>query len=302
MTTPRMTVTRAGALLGIAVLAAAGAAQAAGAPTARVATTAFRTNVAPIAGGEVTLPYDQVISIGCRPAERAIAPGIASASHHLTAQSFGPSAVSGIVAGRPGTATTRLQALCLRNGKVVNRRVAGRLVPGVSGPGFGRVTATASCPRGFVAVGAPLSQDFAPGFGAFTSVPSGARAWRVVVHRAPDILAGTTSPGAYADVACVKVAGPSTVVVRGVMGPAGDLALTATCRKGRALGWGVDLGAYPGRTSGADGRWATPVVARAAFGGTRRVDFRFAWAAGTDAAGGAGVPVAAHVVCGTPKR
>jgi hypothetical protein len=267
-----------------------------------VATKTFVTSVAPLSNGEVTLPYAQSVSMACRPNERAIAPGIASATHYLTAQSFGPAAVSSIVVGPKGRAVSRLQALCLRNGRVVNRRVEGRLVPGISGSGFGRVTARAACPRGFVASGAPLSQDYAPGFGAFTSVPQGPRGWRVVVDRAPDGLAATSSPGAFADVACVKARGASVVVKRGTIAASGALSITATCGRGRALGWGVDLGAYTQRMTSFDGRWATPIVTRAAFTSARRMAFQFRLPAGADAASGAGTPVSVHLVCGIPVR
>jgi hypothetical protein len=291
------------ALLGAAaLLTATTVAQAATAPSARVAVKTFATSVAPLSSGEVTLPYSQNVSMACRPNERAIAPGIASATHYLTAQSFGPAAVSSIVVGPKGGAVSRLQVLCLRNGRVVNRRVEGRLVPGISGAGFGRVTATATCPRGFVASGAPLSQDYAPGFGAFTSVPNGPRGWRVVVDKAPDALATTGSPGAFADVACVKARGSSVVVKRGTIGANGALSMTATCRRGRALGWGVDLGAYTDRMTTFDGRWATPIVRRAAFTSARRMAFQFRLPAGADAATAAGTPVAAQLICGTPAR
>lgn len=283
-------------------LTATTVAQAATAPSARVATKAFRTNVAAITGGAITLPYSQIASISCRPNERAIAPGIASTTHYLTAQSFGPSAVSSIVVGTQGRAVSRLQVLCLRNGKVVHRRTEGKLVPGVSGYGYGRVTAKASCPRGFVASGAPMSQDYAPGFGAFTSLPNGTRGWKVVVHKAPDQLAGTTSPGAFADIACIKASAPATVVREGTVTAGADLALSATCSKGRVLGWGVDLGSYTDRLSTFDGRWATPIVTRATFAGARRMAFGFRLPAGVDPAGGAGAKVAVHLVCGTPRR
>jgi hypothetical protein len=296
-TASRTALLAAAALLGVSTVA-----QAASAPTARVATKTFATNVAPLANGEITLPYSQVVSMACRPNERAISPGIASATHYLTAQSFGPAAVSSIVVGPKGRAVSRLQALCLRNGRVVNRRVEGRLVPGISGSGFGRVTARAACPRGFVASGAPLSQDYAPGFGAFTSVPQGPRGWRVVVDRAPDGLAATSSPGAFADVACVKARGASVVVKRGTIAASGALSITATCGRGRALGWGVDLGAYTQRMTSFDGRWATPIVTRAAFTSARRMAFQFRLPAGADAASGAGTPVSVHLVCGIPVR
>lgn len=290
------------ALSTVSALAASSAAQAAPAPAVRVASKAFTTNVAPLTGGEITLPYAQITSTTCRPNERAIAPGIASATRYLTAQSFGPAAVSAIVVGAPGRTVSRLQVLCLRNGKVVNRRKEGRLVPGVSGVGFGRVTATASCPAGFVASGAPWSQDYAPGFGAYTSVPNGTRGWKVVVHKAPDVLAASSSPGAFADVACVKAKQPSVVVERGSLDQSGTASLRATCAKGRVLGWGVDLGAYTERFSSSDGRWATPIVTRAAFSGARRMDFAMTLPPGADAATGAGTAVAVHLICGTPVR
>lgn len=293
---------RAALLTAVVLLTASTAAQAATAPSARLATQTFATSVAPLSNGEVTLPYSQSVSIACRPNERAIAPGIASATHYLTAQSFGPAAVSSIVVGPKGRAVSRLQVLCLRNGRVVNRRAEGRLVPGISGSGFGRVTATAACPRGFIASGAPLSQDYAPGFGAFTSVPNGPRGWRVVVHKAPDALAATGSPGAFADVACVKARGSSVVVRRGAIGANGTLSMAATCGRGRALGWGVDLGAYTDRMTSFDGRWATPVVTKAAFASARAMAFQFRLPAGVDPATGAGTPVAAHLICGTPAR
>ena len=240
----------------------------------------------------------QEFTVQCpRPNDRSLAPGIIFATNPLAAMSFGPQVLGGSVVGRAGVSRTRLQLLCLRNGRIVSRDVQGRIVPGSSSDS-GRVTVRASCPRGFVPVAAPLSQDYAPGFGRFISRPDGARGWLVQVEDVPDGLIAINNPGAFARVNCVKAAASSTVAKRAVLLPNGTAAMTLTCARGRALGGGVELGTYTRYPTRGD--WATPIVAQAQFTGTRAMRFLFRLPPGVSAPADRAVDVTAHVVCGTP--
>lgn len=269
------------------------------APKLRVATKAFKVVVPASEAVQGYFDYDQRTSTPCRSAERAIAPGIVTSSHYLAGHSFGPAAVSAFLVGAPGTATAKLQALCVTGGKVIGRRVEAKLVPGIAGTGYGRATATFACPVGTVGLAAPLSQEFAPGMGSFTSIPDGPRGWRVVADRVPDQLAAAKVVPAYADGVCVKAASVLRKIVKGTLDASGLATLQAPCAAGRrALGWGVALGAWTSRTP-SGGAWATPIVRTASFStsGTA-MSFTFAVPSVNLTSTVAGTPVEAHVVCG----
>ena len=150
------------------------------APAALKIRVAKPTETVTVPSGTTTGTYfeeSQRISSSCRGRERALAPGIVAASRHIVGQSFGPAAVGSWATGAPGRAKLRLQLLCARGASIVHRRRPGRTRP-VSSTSL-TSTATVSCGRKRVAIGAPLSQEFSPGFGRFSSKPRGVRTARL---------------------------------------------------------------------------------------------------------------------------
>jgi hypothetical protein len=290
-----------------AVPAVAGTERAASTPTVRVVTKTFTVQVPDSDAIAAYFDYDQRTSTQCRGDERALAPGIVSATRYLAGHSFGPSAVSAFVVGESGRAVTRLQALCVKGGTPIShRRVPGRTVPGlgesIGGQKSGRATATASCPVGRIAIGAPLAQEYAPGFGRFTSTPFGPRGWRVVIENVPAQLSAQNVVAAYADVACVRATAVQKQRLDLALDSAGTAAGTISCAGGRRpLGWGVELDEYTTSTPYSGGWWTIPVVQRAQYSGSS-ILFRAGLPGGGPSSSAAGTRVVFHAVCGKLPR
>lgn len=274
-------------------------------PVVRTMTKTFKVAVPATSGTTIGyFDYDQRTSTQCKPKETSLAPGIVSTTHYVAGHSFGPAAVSAFLVGPAGTATAKLQALCVTGGKIVHKRVPAKTVPGlggtVGGDAAGRATATANCGVGTVAVGAPLSQEFAPGLGSFSSTPFGARGWKVVVNGVVDQLTAGGVVAGYADVSCVKAKAVLKKTLPLTLAADGTASGKVTCVGGRrALGWGVELGSYSTRFP-SNGLWNTPMVKQAWFNPTgTTVTFAFGMPAGATAPSTVGgTPVTAHVVCG----
>lgn len=245
----------------------------------------------------------QRISSSCRSRERALAPGILDAPRHIVGQSFGPSAVGSWAVGAKGRATLRLQVLCARGASIVHRRKPGRTVPTSSS--WLKSTATVSCGAKRVAIGAPLSQEFSPGFGRFSSKPKGVSGWQVTVESIPSSFPFQTLAPVYADVACVpkKSLQAVTVVERSTtaLSSASTATLRVVCQGGRrAVGWGVDQQPFSGATYGrASDGWALPIVRRAAFSG-KGMAFQFDLPPGARVST-SDVTQTAYVVCAKPR-
>lgn len=242
---------------------------------------------------------DSRVSTVCRSGERAIAPGIVDASRHLAGQSFGPAAVGAFAVGEPGRVRLRLQTLCAKGAIVSNRRVEARISGGgtSSAP---NVLATAKCPGGGTAIGAPLSQEFSPGRGAFSSKPAGKSQWQVLAQGVPSSFPFATAAAAYADVACLSKRSVSAAqTVSQTTGPitaAGAQARVACPSGKRALGWGVELRPFTlARAQPSAGGWSLPYVKQAKLSSSR-VDFAFAVPTGGVVSVAA--TQVAHVVCG----
>jgi len=263
------------AIAALAVPATAAAAPAAKPLKLRLATSTKTVTIpATNAIGGVFADSQRVVA-ACKQTERSVAPGLVAAPRPLAGQSFGFATVSAFATGQPGRVRFGLQALCASGGSatsVTTKRVEGRHVPGtdasIGGLTTGRTTATARCGAGRVAIGAPLSQEFAPGLGRFVSRPLSAAVWQVQAFRVPDTLAANRTVPAYADVACV--AARHVKLYQVVSATTADLhmatsaTLTVQCPGARRpLGWGVDLRPYALQLGTQDGRWLLPTVSRA---------------------------------------
>ncbi|MEO6867860.1 MAG: hypothetical protein ABI200_07545 [Gaiellales bacterium] len=270
-------------------------------PKVRVVTKSIKVSIAKMEGAQGFFQEAQSATVSCKYPEMAVGSGIAASSRYIAGQSFGPSVVGGYATGAPGKVTVKMQALCVRNGKVTHKRPPATTVPGmggsVGGRPAGRATAKGSCGKGYVAVGAPLSQGFAPGYGSFSSTPFGARGWRVIVNGVPEQLSAMNITAAYADFSCVKAKRSQKKKLELELSAAGAANGLVKCTGGRrALGWGVELGTFTTWTP-RDGAWNTPMVTRAQFVGTNMA-FKFATPPGADTSTALGTKVTAHVVCG----
>lgn len=303
----------AAALLGAAIALAAAAQTAEGqakkkppaTPTVRIQAKAFTKRVAPIAENSITIPYGQRLSITCNNNERAIGQGLISSTHYLTAQSFGPAAGSSFVVGPPGTAKVRKQLLCAKNVTVRNIRKPARHIPAGGVNGMGRATGAVTCPVGFAPSGMQSVLDYAPGFGAFSSIPNGPRGWKVEAFMVPDAIKKTAwAEAAFIDIACVKAVSVTKLTRKIAIGANGVATTNATCPgTRRALGWGMKLDAYTQRLFSANGRWATPYVSRAQFTPNgRAMNFQFRLPSGVDLTTSTGSKIEVHVVCGLPRK
>lgn len=260
--------------------------------------TTSTTVVAPAALGQY-FQESALVDADCGKGYQPLAIGIASATHPLAAQDLGFVGMSVYASGAAGSATTRLQALCVRGGKPPT--YTGRAVT-IGTDGSGPVArATVSCRTGYAALGAALAHGHAPAFGAYASTPNGTRRWtysaRLPASQAGQ-LAGKETQLGYPRVACVRATGVTTSEFRGEVAPGSTVQGTATCKSGRVLGWGVDLAASSSSSSRAGG-WAIPTIERARFDGTRKMSFGFA-----RKAEGVTTPTAvrAQIVCGTLPR
>ena len=268
-------------------------------PSIRIIPKAFTVTVAATAAGSATIPDKQRLSTMCGSKEYAVAQGIISSTHPVTSQSFGPAAGSAFVVGAAGTAKVRTQLLCAKNVTVRHYRKAAKFIAGGATSSYGTARGALTCPAGFAPSGMQTTLDYAPGFGAYSSLPNGARGWLVQVEKVPSSISQYTEP-AWVDMACIKAASvtkvtKTTVVANGVA------TTSATCAGSRrALGWGMKVDAYTGYASGNDD-WATPYVSRAQFtpnGKTMNFTFRVP-AAQTVTKPASEIQV--QVVCGVPK-
>jgi hypothetical protein len=245
----------------------------------------------------------QDADVKCRYPERPLASGIINAPRYLASQSFGTSVVGGYATGAPGTVIMKLQVLCAKNTKVGGGRVPTKTIPGLGtgslgGQPTGRATGTATCPRGQVATGSPLSPEYAPGYGSFSSIPFGARGWRVAIDSVPAQLTATNTEAGYVDYSCVKARRVQKKQLKKTLSSAGTASGIVKCTGGRRpLGWGVELSTYTSTYGVRDGAWATPMVQRAQFAGNNML-FKFATPPGADNSSAGGTPVVAHVLCG----
>jgi hypothetical protein len=242
----------------------------------------------------------QRISISCRPGEWSLAPGIADAPRHIVGQSFGPSAVGAFATGISGRVKLKLQLLCARGARIGHKRKPGKTFPRAGSSSL-TTTANVGCGRKRHAIGAPLSQEFSPGFGGFSSKPSGASGWAVTVENIPSSFPFESTVPAYADVACVPKSALKAVQTveksTNALTGASSATLRVNCAGGRRpVGWGVDQRAFTTSLhSRADDGWALPIVRKAAFAG-RGMAFRFDLPPGASV-GVADVTQTAHVIC-----
>lgn len=265
-----------------ALLALALAPQASARMSVRIAKPTERVTLPGSTAIGTHFAYSQRISTSCRPNERALAPGILDAPRHIVGQSFGPSAVGAFATGVRGRVTLKLQLLCARGSNILHKRTPGKSRPGGTLGGRPALVTNAkvSCGRSRYAIGAPLSQEFSPGFGRFVSKPNGKHGWQVTVERVPGTYPLSTSDPAYADVACVPKANLKalTTIDRSTTGlhQGRSARLRLTCPGGRRpVGWGVDLRPYTNSTSRpSDDGWLLPIVRKAAFAG-RALVFQF---------------------------
>lgn len=264
-------------------------------------TKVVTTQVPELGSGGEFFQRSQLVEAPCGIRYQPLALGIASASHPLAAQDLGFAGMSVYASGARGTAKTKLQALCVRGGRAPS--YLGREVK-LAATGAGTtVRATLSCRSGQVALGAALAHGHAPAFGAYRSMPDGARRWSYQAQ-IPSSIAGQFAERAgllgYPRVACVRAKRVSTTTFEGSVTPSEPAQGTATCRSGRALGWGVDLAASRS-SAGRDGAWAIPTIESARFTSSRSMSFRFS-RSGESTGLTTATPVRAIVVCGTLPR
>jgi hypothetical protein len=224
----------------------------------------------------------QRVSTVCRSKELALAPGLIDVPRHIVGQSFGPSAVGAYATGEKGKLKRKFQLHCAKGSKISHKRIPGK-VRGSSGTGSRATytaTAKAGCGKKRYAIGSPLSQEFAPGFGRFASKPAGPHAWEATVEGIPSVFPFDTTVPVYADVACVPKSSLKAVTTiddstSGLLG-ARTATLKLNCAGGRrAVGWGVDLRPFTRSTfSASSDGWALPIVRKAAFAGGS-VSFQF---------------------------
>lgn len=286
------------------IMAPAATAAPAKKPMVRIQAKAFTKKVARVNDTTITIPTNQRLSVSCRPNERAIAQGILSSTHYLTAQSFGPAAGSSFVVGPPGVARVRMQVLCAQNITVRHLRKAARHIPGGGYQGKGTARGALTCPAGFAPSGMQSILDYAPGFGAFSSIPTGPRGWKIEAFGVPDAIltAGPWANAAFVDMACIKASSVTKVKTVGRIGANGVAAFRATCPGARrVLGWGMNLSTYTQYAS--NGRWATPYVAKAQFlPNLKTMAFEFRIPSGVDLTYTTGSATEVHLVCGVPRR
>lgn len=280
--------------------------------TIRVAKPTERVTIPSSSAIGTYFEESQRISTTCRSRELALAPGLVDVPRHIVSQSFGPSAVGAFATGAQGRPKLKFQLLCAKGSRIGHKRVPGK-VRGRSGSGSRTsytATARANCGKRRYAIGAPLSQEFSPGFGRFASRPVGTHAWEATVEGIPSTFPFDTTAAVYADVACVPKS--SLKAVKTVDGSTSGLLQARTaklrlrCGGGRrAVGWGVDLRPFTRSTfSPSSDGWAIPIVRKAAFaGGSVAFQFDLPPGARTGAENGLSADEVAqtgYVVCGKP--
>ena len=266
--------------------------------TPKVKVFTMKTNTTKVVAAKTLGEYfkdSALVKANCGKNYQPLAIGISSATNPLAAQDLGFVGMSAYASGQAGTAKTKLQALCVRGGR--SPFYTGRAVKlGANGMGT-LVKATVSCNKGYVALGAALAHGHAPAFGSYTSMPDGERRWSYSAQLPSSVagqLGGKASQLGYPRVACVKATGVTTTEFKGEVTPASKAQGQVTCKSGRVLGWGVEMGASSSRP-GSDGGWAIPTIERAKFTSSRSMSFSF-----KRDAGGYTSPtqVRAEVICG----
>lgn len=197
--------------------------------------------------------------------------GIASGSSSFAVQDIYPGGVGVIVDGATGTATTKLEVLCVRGGKAPY--YFGKSVK-LDNYGSGLiVTESLKCKRGYAALGAALAQGYTAD-GRSHSMPVKANEWKFfseISRYYADSFANKISQLGYPRVACVRATNVSLVKQSLYVNVSGPTTTKVTCTKGRALGWGVDL--FPFTRYVTNGRWATPLIQQAHFEGKSSMSF-----------------------------
>lgn len=227
--------------------------------------------------------------------------GVVSATNPLAAQDLGGYGVGVFVSGAKGSATTTLQVLCVRGGRTP---YYDGFSGDFSGDGQGSyVGGTLSCKSGYTILGAPFSQGHAPAVAGATSLPDGTRRWMFKYYLTKAFegqFAANPSMRGYPRATCVRATGVNLVEFTGTVSSAAPARGTASCKRGRILGWGAEL--WPQRRSPtSDGGWVTPTIERAQFMSSRSMAFSFV-ADGQPGGFTSAMPVRAKIVCGTlPK-
>ena len=238
-----------------------------------------------------------LVNAKCGKRYQPLALGISSATNPLANQDLGFVGMSAYASGAQGRAKTKLQALCVRGGRAPSY-IGSETKLGANGRGT-VVKASLSCRTGYVALGAALAHGHAPAYGAYTSMPNGKRRWTYSAQ-IPSSIAGQFAGRAgllgYPRAACVRATGVTTKEFKGTVTATAKAQGKVTCKRGRVLGWGVELGASRPRPSSGGG-WAIPTIERARFSGSRSMSFSFS----RDGEPGGYVtatPVRAKVICG----
>jgi hypothetical protein len=197
--------------------------------------------------------------------------GIASGSSSFAAEDIYSGGVGVIADGAAGTATTKLEVLCVRGGKAPY--YFGKSVTLDNYDGGLVVTATLKCKPGYAALGAALAQGY-PAEGRSYSMPMKANEWKFfskISRYNADAYAGKIAQLGYPRAACVRATGVSIVKQSLSVGVSGLATTKLNCTKGRALGWGVDL--LPFTPYPSSDRWATPLIQQAHFTGKSSMSF-----------------------------
>lgn len=259
------------------------------------------TQVPALSSGGIYFERSQEIRATCGRRYLPLSLGIISATNPLAAQDLGEYGVGAFVSGRRGTASTKLQVLCVRGGRApYYDGFQGKF----SADGQGSyVGGSLSCRSGYAVIGAPFAQGHAPAVAGATSLPDGARRWTFKYYLTKAYegqFAANPSMRGYPRATCVRATGVNLVEFTGSVSPAAPARGTATCKRGRILGWGAEL--WPQRRSPtSDGGWVTPTIERAQFMSSRSMAFSIV-ADGEPGGFTTAVPVRAKIVCGTLPR
>lgn len=264
--------------------------------TTKTLTTKVPTPSAKSTQGRMILA-SQLIKANCGRGYTPLSIGVAQAVSSFVAQDLGSYGMSVYADGAAGTVKNKLQALCVKGGKTPS--YIGRAVGLGSADGALALTATLTCKRGTVALGAGLAHGHAPALGAYRSMPSGTRKWTYSAYIDSYNAAAYKdrySQLGYPRATCIRATGVNTVEYDGLVGLGAPAEKTVRCKSGRTLGWGVDEARYRS-SSGSDGRWAIPVIEQAKFIGKTSINFKFT--RGTDTAGfSSPTAVKAVLICG----
>ncbi len=221
------------------------------------------------------LQPSQLINARCKSGYLPLSIGISKAMSPMAAQDIGWGGMSVYVDGVGGTARNQLQALCVKGGRIPS--YIGKAVK-LSSSGSGlALTATLKCKKGTVALGAGLAHGHAPAIGHYRSMPTGARTWSysaAIDQYNAGIYKGRYSQLGYPRAACVRATSVNQVDFKGILTAEAPTTEKLTCKKGRALGWGVELMPFR-RYSGNDGSWYTPIIEQAKFSGKNAIKFTF---------------------------